>query len=213
MRRLTLPFTTLVLATIGAAANGQPNLLPNGTFDTDVDHWVAPADSAVSVTWSGFGNPDGSLRVDVTEANVTTGVYSACISAPGGLYTVRGESWRPSGEPAVMICHAAIRGWDQPDCQGSMITLLPPVTPPPDQWVEWEYSQVLGEASTSGIESIVVDLTVQRFAGAGTTTCYFDNIHLTGPIPSPLEVPTLGGVGVAVFSGLLLLAAAVALRR
>jgi hypothetical protein len=94
-----------------------------------------------------------------------------------------------------------------------MLTLGAPPPPPAGEWIDWEYSQVLGEGSSSGVESIVVDLSAERLGGTGTTTCYFDNIHLTGPIPSPLEVPTLGGIGIAALSALLLLAALVALRR
>jgi hypothetical protein len=109
-----------------------------------------------------------------------------------------------------MICRATIRGWSEPNCQGSVTTIQGPPAAPPDEWVELEYVGVLGDF---GIDSIVVDLHAERLGGPGTTTCYFDNVHLTGPIPSPLEVPTLGGIGIAVFSALLLLAAMVALRR
>ncbi len=210
MRRLTPSFTTLILAAASAAAHAQPNLLPNGTFDADVDHWTIPNDPAVTVSWSGFGNPGGSLRLDVTEPNTSAGVHSACISSPSGFYTVRGQSLRPSGEPAVMICRATIRGWSEPNCEGSVTTIQGPPAGPPDEWVELEYVGVLGDF---GIDSIVVDLHAERLGGAGTTTCYFDNIHLTGPIPSPLEIPSLGGAGLAAFSALLLLAATVALRR
>lgn len=211
MRQLSLAVLSLVANLLTATAiAAQPNLLANSNFDTNIDGWTVPADPGTSVAWDPFGDPSGSLRVTVTQPNTTSGVYSACISGPPGRYTVRGSSYHPSGEPALMICRATIRGWSLPDCQGSLFTILPPGPPPLDQWVQWEYVQVLGEY---GIESIVVDLSAERFGAAGETTCYFDNIELIGPVPSPLEIPTLDWIGATALIGLLALGALGLLRR
>lgn len=214
MRELSVAIFVLVGSLLAPTSSlAQPNLLANGTFDTDLDGWTLPVEPGTTVVWDAFGDPGGSLRVTVTEPNTSTGIYSACISGPVGRYTVRGSSYHPSGDPALMICHASIRGWTLPDCQGSMATILPPGPPALDEWVPWEYVQFIGEMSGVGIESIVVDLTVQRFGGAGETTCYFDNIELIGPVQSPLEIPTLDWIGAALLIGLLAAGAIVVLRR
>lgn len=206
-----LLIASTLLATTGATA--QPNLLQNGTFSADLDGWTLPNEPGVDVVWHPFGNPSGSMRVAIDQPNTTAGVYSLCISGPPGRYTVRGSSYRAAGEPALMICRATIRGWTLPNCQGSMVTLGQPGPPALDQWVDWEYVQFLGELSSAGIESIVVDLSAERLRSTGETTCYFDNIALTGPIPSSLEIPTLSELAITLLATLLAASAIGVLRR
>lgn len=196
-RAPSLILTLLVLVACPRAAARQ--LVPNGTFDHDLSGWPFEDYADTTITWDAFGNPGGSLRV--TTSSTDPGlkfITGPCISEPEGHYVVTADVYRPSPGSPLFLCRVALRGWTGPGCTGQDgITLTPP-PPPLDTWFQTSMDQDI--AADGPIRSFAVVLDTGRNNAPGESTCYFDNVRLTGPPVSTLEIPTLSAPALAMLA-------------
>lgn len=188
---------------IGHAAE----MLPNGQFDTDISGWALPTTPDTTVTWDSDGLPDGSLRIDTTWGDTgVIDVESACfLVEPGETYVRSGYARASDG--SIVRCGIDIQLYSDAACtiptsstnSGTNGTGI------------WEYIE--GDHSTGYAFRLVLRLHRNVAPTAAAATCWFDNVSLIGPDPSPLEVPTLGQGSLVVLVLALAGAALLVLRR
>ncbi|NJL27772.1 MAG: hypothetical protein HC897_07680 [Thermoanaerobaculia bacterium] len=176
-------------------ANAQ-NLVPNGSFTTDIEGWELPSVPNTSITWDAFGNPAGSLRIETTWVNPAPGtgisVVSPCLRLSPGRHNLRGDVF---SQTATGGCGINLFFYDSLDCSdnpgNTSITFAPDGV--------WETQEQEFEVFTEEAYRVVLFMSV--FAPTGPETCNFDNVSLTGP--RNLDVPTLGGWGLIALAGAL----------
>jgi hypothetical protein len=91
----------LLLAFVSPSGAAGPELIVNGSFDTNLDGWTVPASGGCSnTTWSTAGNPGGSAWMNACgEAGSDPSIYQELTGLSiGATYTLQGEY--ASGAPA-----------------------------------------------------------------------------------------------------------------
>ncbi len=200
---MRISIAILVASTVAASSvHAQP--LPNPTFDTDTAGWTLPTEANTNSAWDAFGNPDGSLRITSSYDPSPDLFYfveatGACITPQiPGVYSIEGDVYQAS--PGAE-CRLEMAFYAEPGCTGERGSGLSPNQPVG----VWHH-----QIHATSFPSFRVAMIQAREPAHGENTCYFDNLTLTGPNPSPLEIPTANDVGIATLT--LLLAAAALLR-
>lgn len=71
--------------TFGGKADTSPNLVANGTFDSDISGWTAfSAGAGTSVAWDGVG----ALRIDTATTDGAVAAYTEITTSIGVEYTL-----------------------------------------------------------------------------------------------------------------------------
>lgn len=198
------------------------NLIPNGTFDSDVAGWQpnAPLPPDTSFYWDGaMGLPPGSAALDSSfNGNARVRVSGPCFPAAGeGVYRFVADFYAEFGGCTLFLREHH----DSADCTG---TIDPSQSFPPycieDPTVEcppffldaWNHIDTLFYAGPE-VQAFQLQLAVFRSSGyTGTARCRLDNLALFTPAQTGVAVPALGPAGMVTLVILLSLAAIRVLR-
>jgi hypothetical protein len=200
----------------GHAAEGQ-NLLPNGTFDTGMDGWIAPPGGSGAIEWDpSFGQPPGSLRV---VGNDDVAVPELCFLIPpqGADYYWHADVYMDASDE-FFLCSINYALYDTPDCSDSFAFVVGDENAFP--WVrtknQWEHLNFDGKNVHFGVGGTFKSVRpfVSKLADIGSAdACVLDNAYFEiVPLATP-SIPTLSPVGLVLLAALLALAALVVLRR
>jgi len=210
MKRVLL-LTVLLLG--GAHAAAGQNLIPNSTFDTGIEGWIAPPGGSGAVEWDpAFGQPPGSLRV-VGNDDVT--VPELCFPVPAGVadYYWRADVYMDASDE-FFLCSINFALYDTPDCSDSFAFFVGdddafPWVRTPNQWEHLNFD------STMDLRSVRINSirpVMGKLADIGSDdACVLDNVYFE-IVPAP-TIPTMNSVGLVLLAALTVAAALVVLRR
>jgi hypothetical protein len=159
------------------------NLIVNGTFDHNVDHWVVfPGPTVHSVVHDAKDADDspssGSLRSRTTRDINQRSVVRQCVAIAGDTtVTARAEAWMVGESDVFGEVQLGMTFYSQPHCGGSFIsgsTEFAPLQSVEDEWLDF----VVTATSPTGAQSLNVFLDAYRRTGSSLTT-YWDNVCLT----------------------------------
>jgi hypothetical protein len=185
----------LMLALLPSAARSQ-NLVPNGSFDSDVTGWQpdAPLPPNTTFSWNpSAGVPAGSAFLESAyNGNAIIKVSSVCIPAQGpGNYRLVADLF---GEPAFGAdCSLVLeQNEDAPDCS---IDRQPSSNVAPFDVGVWNHiDEMIGIGPLT--QAFRIRFYVVRYPGqTHLSRCGFDNIALYGPVGPVVSVPALGSMG------------------
>jgi len=205
----------LLIVFLAGPAAGQ-NLIPNATFDTDVNGWIAyPGGFAGAVEWSAVqGQPPGALRL-VGEDDATIPVL--CFPVVDGFSLFRADVYMDtSGE--FILCSLNYAMYDSFDCSDSPAfwvddgsgTAFPLVTAPHEwQTLELPFKGDLRDVNIHSIRPIMGKLGDIDSDDA----CVMDNVYweIIPRVPAP--IPAVNPAGLVLLAALTAGAAFVVLRR
>jgi hypothetical protein len=206
---MRIPILALTFLSWGpnVAISNAAEMIPNGSFDSDISGWNLPTTPDTTVSWDSDGLPDGSLRIDTSWANTgVIDVESACFLVESGETYFRSGDARAS-DGSVVRCGIDIQLYSDVACtsptgstnSGSNGTGV------------WE--RIEGDHSTGFAFRLVLRLHRNVAPTAAPATCWFDNVSLIGPNPSPLAVSALDRPGLLALALAIGGAALMALRR
>ena len=208
MRRLmpgVLILSWIVAVSVSpCAARGQPNLLPNGHFTSDVSGWTFEGDTGTELGWDGsLGSPvPGSLRLSNDGAVSGLGVaeaLSVCFEPPpGASFRLEARTFAQGN----VLCRSYISRYEGAGCTGDRSRIGFSGTVVPDEediWIGREH----GESAPQHRPSFRVALHASLDGTGAPSSCNFDAVVLTDQ--AAVEVPVLSQ------AGLVLLALAVVL--
>ena len=196
----------------------QSELIPNGSFDADVDDWEPWFMNAGTIEWtSNQGQPPGALKLIGPDQ---TAFLPDCFHfQPGTIYFVADGFMETGGD--FVSCSLNFAMYSQADdCTGSLGTFpiidgesISPEIEFPNQWEHLVLEvPIPNDPSETGVLSFRPIMTkIGDFQG--DDACIFDNASLRIVPRGVTEVPALSPGGFAVFGVLLALAAFVVLRR
>lgn len=220
-RRSAIVFMAWTLIPFGTIPAAAQNLVPNGTFDSDVSGWQPnePLPPATSFFWDGsMGIPPGSAALDTSlDGSALVRVSSPCFPSAGeGVYRWLADLYgEHEGNEA---CFLVVEQHESADCSGVANSTAdypefcedPTSECPPYLVGIWNHLDTLIYVGPK-TQAFRVQFGVQRLAGQVTTTrCRLDNFALRAP--EGVAVPALGLAGIAVLVTLLSLAAIRVLR-
>jgi len=205
---------TVLLLGGGHAASGQnQNQIPNATFDTGVDGWIAAPGGSGAIEWDPtFGQPAGSLRL---VGNDDATLPELCFpAAPGAAnYLWRADVYMDASDE-FFLCSVNFALYDTPDCSDSFAFFVGdedafPWVRTPNQWEHLNFDSYMDLRSV-GYRS--VRPVVGKLADIGSDdACVLDNVYFE--IVAPPQIPTVSPVGLLVLAALTVAAALVVLRR
>lgn len=216
--RLAVAF--LLALTLGSGeAQGQSELIGNGTFDADTDGWILTPLSNGSLDWSSTqGQPPGALKMVGGQDQVA--LPTDCFHfAPGTIFFTADGFMETTGE--FIDCGLNFYLYaDAADCTGDHgtipiiggVSIIPQVETPN----QWEYLvlevPIPDDPSETGVLSFRPAMVKLNDSG-GDDACIFDNASLRIVPRGVTEVPALSSLGFAALGLLLAAAALVVLRR
>jgi len=205
---------TVLLLGGGHAAVGQ-NLIPNATFDTGIDGWMAPPGGSGAIEWDpAFGQPPGSLRV---VGNDDVAVPELCFPIPPHYvdYYWRADVYMDASDE-FFLCSINYALYDEPDCSDSFAFFVGdddafPWVRTPNQWEHLNFDLKGADLGYVGFRS--VRPFVSKFADIGSDdACVLDNAYFA-IVPTAPPIPTMSSVGLVLLAALTVAAGLVVLRR
>jgi len=198
----------------GHAASGQSqNQLPNATFDTGIDGWIAPPGGSGAIEWDpAFGQPAGSLRLI---GNDDVAVPELCFPIPLGdiQYYWRADVYMDASDE-FFLCSINYAAYDTPDCSDSFAFIVGDENAFP--WVrtpnQWEHLNFDGYGDLHSVGFRAVRPFVSKLADLGSDdACVLDNAYFE--IVPPPPIPAVSSVGLVLLAALTVAAGLVVLRR
>lgn len=202
-RNLALVAVLLLCAT---AANGQ-ELVPNGTFDSDVAGWTIEIGGG-SFVWDGTnGLPPGSLSASGGATVATTD----CFPRTSGNLRLNADVFRQGpGDP--FTCALAVYWYFSDDCSGMPIEPAGPGgvdIPSAELFNAWEpLADTVPQIPDFGSFRPILLTTASPNPG---DACLYDNVSAVA-LPSTIDVPAISKTG-AILLGLLVAGAALLFLR
>lgn len=202
--RVRLP--AVALALFWGHPGDAAQLLQNGDFAADISGWILPSAPDTTVTWDADGLPAGSLRIDSTWAAPP----ASPIEAFSPCFTVEpGESYVRSADARAAVgsggsCNVDVVFYDDATCSGAYGAYTFSGTQSEGAWEHIEDAHATGLAFR-------ISLRMVRYP-TPAATCWFDNVALVGPDPSPLEIPAVDRTGLVLLCLVVGAAGSVAVR-
>jgi hypothetical protein len=188
----------LVASLFPGLAHGQPNLVSNGDFETNVAGWTYEGAPELELSWDGsLGSPaPGSLRLSKDGPASGTGsgeAWSPCFEPPPGRpFELRAKTYAEGS----VLCRAYLTRFSGPGCTGSREFIGFPGTVLPDEQGVWLERLDLKSSSLSR-----PSFRVALFAGLGSAdaveSCNFDSVVL---VDQTAAVPTTSELGLVVLA-------------
>jgi hypothetical protein len=181
------------------AVQGQPNLLPNGHFTSDVSGWMFEGDIGTELGWDGsLGSPvPGSLRLSNDGAVSGLGVaeaLSVCFEpTPGALFRVEARTFAQGN----VLCRSYISRYEGAGCTGDRSRFGFSGTVVLDEenmWIGREH----GESAPQPRPSFRVALHASLDGSGAPSSCKIDAVVLTDQ--AALEVPTVSQAGLVLLA-------------
>jgi hypothetical protein len=209
----------LALMVVATEAQGQPDLISNGTFDTNLDGWEANPPTSGTLEWVATqGQPPGALKMVGSEDQFAA--PADCFHFEAGTIFFTADGFMESDAQFVDCLLNFYLYKDADDCTGEYgsfaivggVSIIPQVETP-NQWEHLVLEvPIPDDPSETGVLSFRPAMIKFNDFG-GDDACIFDNASLRIVPRGVTEVPALSPVGFAVLGLLLAMAALAVLRR
>lgn len=216
---IVVVYTFLLCLAVGASA--QQELIDNGSFDTDVDGWMAGmvVGSNGTIEWgSSQGQPPGALRMVGDDQDA---LPEECFQTTAGFITFSADGYMETSGDFLGCGLNFFFYRESTDCTGEFFVIgtgggdtVPPILGAQNEWETLEFVVPL---SSDGI----LDLKIPSFRPIfskfddfnSDDACVWDNASLRIVPIQPTSIPTMSEAGLAVLSVLIALIALLLLRK
>lgn len=109
-----------LLSALAAGSGQAQNLLPNGTFDSDLSGWTRSGFVGVWSPDDADGRADSGSASYFHDQNSGAAFLQTCVNvASGQTYTARGDVRLTPVADQGSQTRFSVRAWDAPDCRGA----------------------------------------------------------------------------------------------
>ncbi len=174
-RFLTVGLASLLLLGATAAPAAKPNLVGNGSFDTNLSGWSR----SEGVGWSPFGaSTRGSARIDVQNDAVDRDVLLQCVAVEGyRLYDLAASAFLPSAPRATGGLSVRVTWYPAAGCQGTPLRGLPSLDFPFSGGAAWQTKELRRTPAPEGAVSAIV-MVLARAQGPDEYSAFLDDVLL-----------------------------------